>query len=92
MRPFSSFVTSLYGQVSAAVLALAVLQRHRVRTWSGAVPRLAVFNIADQEIPQVLVHTALLDVSVASIDVCDLPRAKLSQEDFEYDHVMAIYQ
>jgi hypothetical protein len=92
MRPFSSLVTSLYGQVCATVLALAVLQRHRVRNWSGAVPQLAVFNIADQEIPQVLVHTALLDVSVASVDVCDLPRGKLSPEDFEYDHVMAIYQ
>lgn len=92
MRPFSSFVTCLYGQVSAALLSLAVLQRHRVRNWSGAVPSLAVFKIADKEIPQVLVYTALLDASVASVDILELPRGRFSQDDFEYDHMMAIYQ
>jgi hypothetical protein len=92
MRPFSSFVTALYGQVSAAVLSLAVLQRHRVRTWSAAVPWLSTFHVADKEIPQILVNISLLDMSVASVDVLELPRGKLSQEDIEYDGMMATYQ
>mgnify|MGYP006919815676 CR=1 FL=1 len=35
---------------------------------------------------------ALFDVSVANVDVLELPRDKFSQEDVEYDRMMAIYQ
>jgi hypothetical protein len=92
MRPFSSFATTLCGQVSAAVLSLAVLQRHRVRNWIGAASYLAIFDVADKQIPQILISTALFDVSVANVDVLELPRDKFSQEDVEYDRMMAIYQ
>jgi hypothetical protein len=92
MRPFSSIATALYGQISAAVLSLAVLQRHRVRTWSGAIPWLNIFRVADQEVPQILVNISLLDVSVYSVDILELPRDRLSHEDMEYDGMMATYQ
>jgi hypothetical protein len=92
MRPFSSLATTLYGQVSAAVLSLAVLQRHRVRNWSGSIPWLNTFHVADKEIPQILVNISLLDVSVCSVDILELPRDKFSHEDIEYDGMMAAYQ
>jgi hypothetical protein len=92
MRPFSSFAMTLYGQVVAAVSSLAVLQRHRVRTWSGAVPWLSIFHVADKEIPQILVNISLSGDSVASVDILELPRSKFSADDFEYDGMMAAYQ
>jgi hypothetical protein len=92
MRPYTSFASALYGQVNAALLSLAVLQRHRVRNWSGAVPSLAVFNSADREVPQILVHTALFDGPVCGVDILELPRERFSDEDLEYDSIMAIYQ
>jgi len=95
MRPFSSLATALYEQVNAAVLSLAVLQRHRVRSWAGAAPWLRVFNVADKEIPQLLVNTALFDTSVANLecfDILELPRDRFAQGDVEYDGLMAIYQ
>jgi hypothetical protein len=95
MRPFSSFATALYEQINAAVLSLAVLQRHRVRSWTGATPWLRVFNVADKEIPQLLVNSALFDVSVAGVecfDILELPRDRFAQGDVDYDGMMAVYQ
>jgi hypothetical protein len=92
MRPFASLATALHAQASAAVLSLAVLQRHRVRNWSGAMPWLNIFHVADKEIPQLLVNISLLDASVHSVDILELPRDRLSHEDIEYDGMMATYQ